>query len=84
MQSILFSTFGKCLGNVCGIGSMNDKLSILFCIDGNNTVTGIIAGLVAVSFSVLLIVVMTVYVDQKRKKSKLKCYTSGRYHCDLY
>eukprot|EP00731_Ephydatia_muelleri_P019271 Em0012g96a len=44
--------------------------------DGNNTVTGIIAGLVAVSFSVLLIVVMTVYVDQKRKKSKLKCYTS--------
>ena len=53
-------------------------ISVFYSGDGNNSVTGIIAGSVVVSSAVVLILLMTVCVCQK-KRNKRTCYTPGKY-----
>ena len=54
-------------------------ISAFYSGDGNNTITGTIAGSVVVSSAVVLIIVITVYMCQKRNKTV--CYTPGKYLC---
>ena len=56
-------------------------ISALYTGDGNNTVTGIIAGSVVVSSAVVLILVITVCVCQKKKRKKRVCniHVHGKY-----
>lgn len=49
-----------------------------FYTGGNKTITGIIVGSAVVSSAVVLILVMTVCVCQKKSKKSI-CYTPGKY-----